>query len=208
MELVLGEVQSNAKGGKYLPIKGKDGCNMFHSTQWAAVVWEPSAYAAEGDSRVNVSTEELAEAVSRWETAAAGLAIKHAASMFGKPLSQAQMQERLQSCLKTSAQGLGYYAQRALLGLGGKAGRGAHQPARPQGPGGDAAAAALGDEAAVRAGSGASGRQAGRAGRRGLPPIRVAEAPRGPASPKPAERPQTALSEALSKKHSRAALTA
>ena len=119
MELVLGEVQSNAKGGKYLPIKGKDGCNnpTFHSTQWAAVVWEPSAYAAEGD-RVNVcleATEELAEAVSRWETAAVGLATKHAASMFGKPLSQAQMQERLQSCLKTSAQGLKFCKLKATM---------------------------------------------------------------------------------------------
>ena len=107
----VGEVQSNAKGGKYLSIKGKDGCNnpTFHSTQWAAVAWEPSTYAAEGDSRVNVcleATEELAEAVLRWETAAAGLAIKHAASVFGKALSQAWMQERLQSCLKASAQGL------------------------------------------------------------------------------------------------------
>ena len=167
MELVLGEVQSNAKGGKYLPIKGKDGCNnpTFRSTQWAAVVWEPSAYAAEGD-RVNVcleATEELAEAVLRWETAAAGLATKHAASMFGKAQSQAQMQERLQSCLKTSAQGLKFLKLKATmrnLGLGGKAGQGARQPARAKGPGGGAAAAALGDEPAVRAGSGGKARPA------------------------------------------------
>ena len=118
MELVLGEVQSNAKGGKYLPIKGKDGSNnpTFRSAQWAAVVWEPSAY-AEGD-RVNVcleASEELAEAVSKWETAVVGLATKHAASMFGKPLSHAQMQERFQSCLKTSAQGLNFLKLKATM---------------------------------------------------------------------------------------------
>ena len=66
----------------------------------------------------------------------------------------------------------GHYAQRALLGFGGKAGRGARQPVRAKGPGGGAAAAALGDEPAVRAGSGASGRQTQGAGRRCLPPIR------------------------------------
>ena len=46
---------------KYLPIKGKDGCNnpTFRSTQWAAVAWEPAAY-AEGD-RVNVCVEVMEE---------------------------------------------------------------------------------------------------------------------------------------------------
>ena len=115
MELVLGEVLSNAKGGKYLPIKGKEGDALVLSTkQRAAIVWEPSAY-AEGD-RVNVcleTTQELAEAVSKWETAAVGLA--DAASMFGKPLSPAQMQERFQSCLKTSAQGLKFLKLKATM---------------------------------------------------------------------------------------------
>ena len=91
-------MQSNAKGGKYLPIKGKDGCNnpAFHSTQWAAVAWEPSAFAAEGD-RVNVcleATKELAEAVL-WET-------RGGARSAPRPCS-------------------------AILGFGGEAGRGARQ---------------------------------------------------------------------------------
>ena len=99
-------------------MRGKDGCNnpTFRSTQWAAVAWEPSAY-AEGD-KVNVCvevTEELMEAVSRWETAAVGQTTQRAASMFGKPLSQAQMQERFQSCLKTSAQGLNFLKLKATM---------------------------------------------------------------------------------------------
>ena len=89
MELVLGEVQSNAKGGKYLPIKGKDGSNnpTFRST------------------------------------AAVGQVTQRAASMFGKPFNQAQMQERFQSCLKTSAQGLNFLKLKAK-GPGGGATRG------------------------------------------------------------------------------------
>ena len=34
------------------------------------------------------------------------MAAKQAPAMFGKPLTEAQLQERFQSCLKTSAQGV------------------------------------------------------------------------------------------------------
>ena len=77
-------------------------------------MWEPSAY-VEGD-RVNVcleATQELAEAVAKWESAAVRLA--DAAPMFGKPLSPAQMQDRFQSCLKTSPQGLTFVKLKATM---------------------------------------------------------------------------------------------
>ena len=41
-----------------------------------------------------------------WEAVAAKMAVKQAPAMFGKPLTEAQLQERFQSCLKTSAQGV------------------------------------------------------------------------------------------------------
>ena len=102
MELILGEVQTNSRGGKFLPLKGNP---MWRSTEPAAVMWEPSAYKDAAGDRVNVclmATEEAAAAVAGWEAAAA----KQAPAMFGKPLTEAQLQERFQSYLKTSAQGV------------------------------------------------------------------------------------------------------
>ena len=84
MELILGEVQTNARGGKFLPL----GSPMWRSTEPAAVMWEPSAH----KDRVNVCLEASAEAlaaVASWEAAAAKMAAKQALAMFGKPLAEA-----------------------------------------------------------------------------------------------------------------------
>ena len=70
---------------------------------------EPSAYKEVAGDRVNVcleATEEALATVAGWEAAAAKMAAKQAPAMFGKPLTEAQLLERFQSCLKTSAQGV------------------------------------------------------------------------------------------------------
>ena len=67
MELILGEVQTNARGGKFLPLKGNP---VWRSTEPAAVMWEPSAYKDAAGDRVNVcleATEEALAAVAGWE---------------------------------------------------------------------------------------------------------------------------------------------
>ena len=51
MELILGEVQTNARGGKFLPLKGNP---VWRSTEPAAVMWEPSAYKDAAGDRVNL----------------------------------------------------------------------------------------------------------------------------------------------------------
>ena len=74
MELILGEVQTNARGGKFLPLKGNP---VRRSTEPAAVMWEPSAYKDAAGDRVNVcleATEEALAAVAGWEAAAAKMA--------------------------------------------------------------------------------------------------------------------------------------
>ena len=43
------------------------------------------------------------------------MAAKQAPSMFGKPLTEAQLLERFQSCLKTSAQGVKFLKLKATL---------------------------------------------------------------------------------------------
>ena len=43
------------------------------------------------------------------------MAAKQAPAMFGKPLTEAQLQERFQSCLKTSAQGVKFVKLKATL---------------------------------------------------------------------------------------------
>ena len=59
-------------------------------------------------------------------------------SMFGKPLTEAQLLERFQSCLKTSAQGVkfvkaqGHAGQRAVLRQRGQAHQGARLSQGPQ----------------------------------------------------------------------------
>ena len=60
-----------------------------------------------------------------WEAAAAKMAAKQAPAMFGKPLTEAQLHERFQSCLKTSAQGVKFVKlkARAVLGQRGQAHR-------------------------------------------------------------------------------------
>ena len=93
MELILGEVQTNSRGGKFLPLKSNP---MWRSTEPAAVMWEPSAYKDAAGDRVNVCLE--AAAVAGWEAATAKMAAKQALAMFGKLLTEAQLQERFQSC--------------------------------------------------------------------------------------------------------------
>ena len=91
---------------------------MWRSTEPAAVMWEPSAYKDAAGDRVNVcleATEEVLAAVGSWEAAAAKMAAKLAPAMFGKPLTEAQLQERFQSCLKTSAQGAKFVKLKATL---------------------------------------------------------------------------------------------
>ena len=115
MELILGEVQTNSRGGKFLPLKGNP---MWRSTEPAAVMWEPSAYKDAAGDRVNVcleATEEAVTAVASWEATAAKMAAKQAPAMFGKALTEAQLQERFQSCLKTSAQGVKFVKLKATL---------------------------------------------------------------------------------------------
>ena len=72
MELILGEVQTNARGGKFLP-KG----NPVRRSTEPAVMWEPSAYKDAAGDRVNVcleATEEALAAVGSWEAAATKMA--------------------------------------------------------------------------------------------------------------------------------------
>ena len=103
MELILGEVQTNSRGGKFLPLKGNP---MWRSTEPAAVMWEPSAYKDAAGDRVNVcleATGEVLAAVGSWEAAAAKMAAKQAPAMFGKPLTEAQLQERFVKFVKLKA---------------------------------------------------------------------------------------------------------
>ena len=106
-------MQTNTRGGKFLPLKGNP---MWRSIEPAAVMWEPSAYKDAGGDRVNVcleATEEAAAAVADWKAAAAKMAAKQASAMFGKPLTEAQLQEQFQSCLKTSAQSIKFVKLKA-----------------------------------------------------------------------------------------------
>ena len=120
-----------------------------------------------GRGRVNVcleATEEVLAAVGSWEAAAAKMAAKQAPAMFGKPLTEAQLQERFQSCLKTSAQGVKFVKLKATLAnvrFWDRQGKRTNAQGKAN-PGCSAASPAVGDESAAWAALRAAGRQAGR----------------------------------------------
>ena len=94
--LQLGDLQTNARGGKYLPIEPP---LRWNSTEWAEVIFEPSAFDGNGGDRVTLClrlTDEAAAFVDVVEKGAVSLAAKNA-KIFGSLQSEAQMKQRLQS---------------------------------------------------------------------------------------------------------------
>ena len=134
MELILGEVQTNARGGKFLPIKGNP---MWRSTEPTVVMWEPSAYKDAAGDRVNVcleATEEAEAAVASWEAAAAKLAAsaRHVrqASHGGPAAGAIPVLLENVGPGRQVRQAQGHAGQRALLGQRRQVLRGARLPQR------------------------------------------------------------------------------
>ena len=119
MELQLGELQTNAREANICrsrartPAAPRGGHVRGRRCSGSPQLTRTRA-ANESTLCLEASEEALVE-VARWEKTAVDLAVKHGAAMFGKPLNQAQLQERFQSCLKTSAQGARFLKLKATL---------------------------------------------------------------------------------------------
>jgi hypothetical protein len=92
--LQLGELQTNGKGGKYLPIVPP---LRWSSSEWAEVLFEPSTFDGNGD-RASLClrlSDEAAAFAAGVEKAAAAQAAKNP-KVFGSPATEAQIRERMQ----------------------------------------------------------------------------------------------------------------
>ena len=108
----LGELLTNAKGGKYLPLKAADGVvPAWSSPAWLRILWHPAAFGDADARRVNVCFEPDESVEQHFKVVEKELASKLVAKsgrdpkVFGRSLSPAELEARLQSCLKTSQRG-------------------------------------------------------------------------------------------------------
>ena len=101
MELILGEVQTNARGGKFLPLKGNP---VWRSTEPAAIMWEPFGLQGRGRGQGQRLPGSLRRS-GRGRGGLGGGRRQAGARHVRQAPHRGQLQERFQSCLKTLAQG-------------------------------------------------------------------------------------------------------
>ncbi|CAE7882720.1 unnamed protein product [Symbiodinium necroappetens] len=108
----LGDLLTNAKGGKFLPLRGPDGAApCWRSPDWLKIIWHPAAFGDQEARRVNVCFEPDAPTVEFFEGLEHELVNLLAAKSaqepkaFGKTLAASDVQARVQSCLKASQRG-------------------------------------------------------------------------------------------------------
>ena len=95
MELILGEVQSNARGGKFLPPIGNP---VRRSTESAAVMWSPRPTRTPQGTESTSALRPLKRLQRSWQTG-----------------RRRRRRWRFQSCWKTSAQGVKFVKLKATL---------------------------------------------------------------------------------------------
>ena len=109
MAMQLGNIQTNSKGGKYLPLRGQGGDPPTWKSEWLKVLWNPS-----GDPeavRVSVCLEPDEAAKSFFlevEDQLAAQLSEHSSRdqrIFGKFLQPEDVKQRMVSALKVSTRG-------------------------------------------------------------------------------------------------------
>ena len=117
----LGDLVTNAKGGKYFPISSEEGGPVvWQPAEWLRILWHPSAYNGE-EARLPLCLEPREEACA--ELAALEKAVASQLSersldepkLFGRRQTTSDVQERFVSCLKTSTRGNPFIKVKVLL---------------------------------------------------------------------------------------------
>ena len=99
-QIELGDLLTNSKGGRFLPLRGADGAPpSWLSPEWLEarcvnVCFEPDAAAADFFAGLE------RELVDRLAAKSA-----HEPKIFNKALARPEIEARMQSCLKTSQRG-------------------------------------------------------------------------------------------------------
>ena len=108
MTIQLGNILTNSKGGKYIPLRGDGGDAPTWKSNWLKVIWNPSSYGDPEAVRVSMCLEpdEAARAFFReteeWAAKALSEHSQRDSRIFGKPLKPEEVQERMASALKIS----------------------------------------------------------------------------------------------------------
>ena len=111
MAIQLGEVLTNTKGGKSLPLRREGGPVVWQSAEVQKILWQPSAYNDADAKRVPIcleAEETAAQELEEIEKQVVQLLSQQSQSdtkIFGKALAPHEVEARLQSCRKTSARG-------------------------------------------------------------------------------------------------------
>ena len=111
MAMQLGNIQTNSKGGKYLPLRGQGGDPPTWKSEWLKVLWNPSCYGDPEAVRVSVCLEPDEAAKSFFlevEDQLAAQLSEHSSRdqrIFGKFLQPEDVKQRMVSALKVSIRG-------------------------------------------------------------------------------------------------------
>ena len=111
MQLQLGELATNTKGGKYLPVSTPEG-PAVHRTEWLRILWHPNAFNDPEARRVNICFELLDATAQFFRDAEAALLAALAertqkdSKILGKAYQADQLEARFVSCQKQSQRGV------------------------------------------------------------------------------------------------------
>ena len=112
MTIMLGNILTNSKGGRYIPLRTEGGSDVpTWKSDWLKVIWNPSCYGDPEAVRVSMCLEpdEAARAFFRETeelvTKALSEHSQRDSRIFGKPLKPEEVKERLTSAVKTSTRG-------------------------------------------------------------------------------------------------------
>ena len=110
----LGDLTINAKGGKYVPLRRNGGPPVWQSAEWQKIIWHPAAFNDPSATRVGLCLEpdeaskaQLQEIEQHLVRALTALSLSEP-KVFGKFLTETDVKDRFQSCLKTSPRGGSY----------------------------------------------------------------------------------------------------
>ena len=107
----LASIQTNAKGGKYLPLRGEGGDPPTWKSEFLKVLWNPSSYGDPEAVRVSVCLEPdkaAREYFLELEDQVAAQLSEHSSRdqrIFGKFLPPHDVKQRMVSALKVSTRG-------------------------------------------------------------------------------------------------------
>ena len=110
----LGDLTINARGGKYVPLRRNGGPPVWQSAEWQKIIWHPAAFNDPTAKRVGLCLEpdeaskaQLQEIEQHLVRALTALSLSEP-KVFGKFLTETDVKDRFQSCLKTSPRGGSY----------------------------------------------------------------------------------------------------